>query len=251
MLAGLLPPGRAQEPALRITSSESQGELQGQVQAVSPFSFEAVREALSRPAVWCEILMLHLNNKSCRLEQGAGGPAIALAIARKHDQTVQQAHLLQLQWRLQESSAQRIAVRLDAADGPFGTTDYVVLLTAQPDGPGRTAIAFSYACRFSRASRLALRTYLSTLGRDKVGFTTEDGGARLVGGLRGVVERTAMRYYLAIDAWLQAATLPAGERAVARLERWFDATERYPRQLHELDKAEYLTNKRRELGLAP
>jgi hypothetical protein len=66
-----------------------------------------------------------------------------------------------------------------------------------------------------------------------------------------VVERTAMRYYLAIDAWLQTAALEPMQRPMARLETWFDATERYPRQLHELDRATYLANKRRELGIAP
>lgn len=247
------PAARSQELPLRITSTDTEGELKGTVQAVSPYPFTAVRDALAQPQVWCEILMLHLNNKSCRIDSGSDQPTIALAIARKHDQSAQQANSLLLNWREQENSSNRLVVRLDAAEGPFGTTDYQVVLSATPAGPGKTSISLSYSCRFGRAARLALRTYLSTLGRDKVGFTmvSTRSGRELVGGLRGVIERTAVRYYLAIESWLEAAAFPPAQRPMARLEKWFDATERYPRQLHELEKAEYLTNKRRELGLAP
>lgn len=242
-------------PALpmRIDSTDVDGELKGSVHTLSPFPFAAVAHALAAPPAWCEILMLHLNNKACRMQPGADGPALSLAIARKPDHTVAQAYALVLKWRLLESSADRLRVRLDAAEGPFGSTDYVVVLTATPAPDGRTAIEFSYACRFGKAARVLLQTYLATVGRNKVGFTTiaTSGGSELVGGLRGVVERTAVRYYLAIDAWLQAQRLPPEQRAMARLETWFDATERHPRQLHELDKASYLANKRRELGLGP
>jgi hypothetical protein len=32
-----------------------------------------------------------------------------------------------------------------------------------------------------------------------------------------------------------------------RLQGWFDATERYPAQLHEIERSEYLAMKREEL----
>lgn len=242
----------AQEPlALRITSSEAEGELKGAVEATTPHPFETVAAALGSPQAWCDILMLHLNNKSCALRQDADGPRIALAIARKHDQSVEQAHVLELRWRSAQASAQRLVVRLDAKSGPLGSSDYAVVLTVSPLSATHTRIGFSYACRFGTPARLLLQSYLATLGRDKVGFTVQEEGqgARLVGGLRGIVERTAMRYYLAIDAWLQTLPLPPERRALARLERWFDATERHPRQLHEVDRATYLQAKRRELGL--
>ena len=253
-LAPLAGAGRAQtsrppELPLRITSSESGGELRGAVRAVSEFPFAAVSLALGSPENWCEILMLHLNNKACQLDGTAEGHSIKLAIARKHDQPPQQANTLALQWRLREAG-DRLVVRLDAAVGPFGTTDYVVELIASPVG-SRTAIEFSYGCRFGTGARLGMQAYMSTLGRDKVGFSMlpASEGSRLVGGLRGVIERTAVRYYLAIDAWLHAMSAPDAQRSMRRLEHWFDATERYPRQLHEMDKPVYLAQKRRELGL--
>jgi hypothetical protein len=86
-------------------------------------------------------------------------------------------------------------------------------------------------------ARLAMEAYLGTLGRDKVGFTVvrdaSSGRAAPVQGLRGVVERNAMRYFLAIEAYVDSLAAPPAERLERRLAAWFDATERYPAQLHE------------------
>ena len=55
-----------------------------------------------------------------------------------------------------------------------------------------------------------------------------------------------MRYYLAIDAYLGSLAAPAPERFEQSLERWFNATELYPRQLREIDRDAYFAMKRRE-----
>ena len=98
--------------------------------------------------------------------------------------------------------------------------------------------------------RLAMRTYLATIGRDKVGFTVTgkgtDGQPDYIGGTRGVVERNTMRYYLAIDTYLEAAGAAPATQPERRFQTWFAAVERYPRQLHEMDKGEYLAMKRAE-----
>ena len=56
-----------------------------------------------------------------------------------------------------------------------------------------------------------------------------------------------MRYYLAIAAYLDSLTAPADERVKHRLQAWFEATERYKTQLHEIDLGEYLAMKRHEV----
>jgi hypothetical protein len=98
--------------------------------------------------------------------------------------------------------------------------------------------------------QLAMRAYLSTIGRDKVGFTVvgreSDNQPRLIGGMRGLVERNTMRYYLAIEAYLGALSAPPTARVEKRLRDWFAATEAYPRQLHEIEQNEYLAMKRKE-----
>ncbi len=96
-----------------------------------------------------------------------------------------------------------------------------------------------------------MKGYLSTIGAGKVGFSvigkTADGQPRYVDNVRGVVERNTMRYYLAIEAYLDSLAAPEAERGEKRLEDWFAATERYPLQLHELDRKEYIEMKHREL----
>ena len=67
-----------------------------------------------------------------------------------------------------------------------------------------------------------------------------------IGGVRGVVERNTMRYYLAINAYLAAERLPLPQRQDARLMNWIRATERYPVQLDEMDRATYFEMKRTE-----
>ena len=100
------------------------------------------------------------------------------------------------------------------------------------------------------AYSLSFEGYLATMGSGKLGFTQierQPGGPKAyVEGMRGAVERNTMRYYLAIDAYLGSLNTAAPEQLERRLQYWFDATERYPRQLREIDRNAYLTMKRSE-----
>ena len=143
---------------------------------------------------------------------------------------------------------------MSAPDGPFGTHDYHIVLEAVPSGAQRSFVHLRYSYATGMAARLAFQGYLSTLGRNKVGFSVVghdgDGNPEYVRGTRGAIERTTMRYYLAISTYLDSLATPPDQRADARLRNWFAATERYARQLHEMDENEYLTMKRRELRSA-
>jgi hypothetical protein len=97
-----------------------------------------------------------------------------------------------------------------------------------------------YSYGFGGAGRFAMQAYLATAGASKVGFTTN--------GVRGAVERNAMRYYLAIDAYLDTMEAPSAQRVDKRINEWFSATERYPKQLREMDRNAYVTMKREEYG---
>ena len=67
---------------------------------------------------------------------------------------------------------------------------------------------------------------------------------------RSLLERNTMRYYLAIDAYLSAHAAPKGEQAERRLKAWFASTERYARQLREMNEGDYMEMKRKELRRA-
>jgi hypothetical protein len=67
-----------------------------------------------------------------------------------------------------------------------------------------------------------------------------------VRGIRGAVERNVMRYFLAVEAHVAALAAPEPERFERSLDLWFDATETYATQLHEMDRDAYLSMKRQE-----
>src|SRR5204863_912726 len=131
-----------------------------------------------------------------------------------------------------------------------GTRDYRIVLEAIPIEGDRTFIHLSYSYSTGAMGRMAMQMYLGSAGKDKIGFTvtgTQAGGQPAhVGGMRGVVERNSMRYYLAIEAFLGALSAPQQAQLDKRLRDWFAATERYPRQLHEMDQAQYLELKRKD-----
>jgi len=78
--------------------------------------------------------------------------------------------------------------------------------------------------------------------------TGENGQGKPVycGGMLGALERNTMRYFLAIDAYLGSLSVPEDKRLQKRLSDWFAATEKYPLQLHEMSRGEYLAMKQQE-----
>jgi len=249
-LQGELADNAFQRP-LVLESSREGDRVRGDIHAVLPHSFGVVAAALRDSAHWCDILILHLNVKYCRARGAGADSALDLALGRKFDQPLEQAYPLAFDWRVTADRADYQALLLLAESGPLGTSDYRIAVETVPLDAGSTFVHMSYAYRYGLAARLALRGYLATLARDKIGFTVvgrdDEGEPVHVGGLRGVVERNAMRYFLAIDVYLDATGLPAGQQAERRLEGWIDAVERYPRQLHELTREDYLVMKRKEL----
>ncbi|ODU13936.1 MAG: hypothetical protein BGP22_08490 [Variovorax sp. 67-131] len=226
---------------LTIESNEASDRLSGDVYALVDHPFNTVSGALRTPAAWCQVLMLHLNTKSCAVKNGGG--ALELAVGRKFDQPLSDTQKIDFDYSLARTDAGYLNVRLSAADGPLSTHDYSIVLEAAPADNGKTAIHLSYAYAYGTAARFAMKSYLATLGSDKVGFTKQGQGGGYIGGVRGVVERNTMRYYLAIDSYLDA---PAPAQLDQRLGAWFDATEQYAQQLHEVDKSDYLAMKRHE-----
>lgn len=236
---------------LHIDSSEQPDSLHGEVFAVLNHPFATVSQALQDPARWCDILILPFNTKYCHAVDGAGGPALQVRIGRKYDQPVNQAYRLEFAWRNVAATPEYFETRLTAPTGPVGTRDYRIAVAAVPlDGGKRTFLQLSYAYGFGSFGRMAMQAYLSTAGADKVGFTITgreaDGQPRYIGGVRGAIERNAMRYYLAIDAYLDSLSAPPDRRVDERIRRWFAATERFPRQLREMPWPTYASMKQQE-----
>jgi len=239
---------------LVLESTEEAGDLKGDIYAVVEHPYATVRTALGRAASWCDILILHLNIKSCRAAEAAdrSKPAtVTVNVGKKYDQPIEQTYEVAFDYRVAAQSADYLQVRLNAENGPLGTKDYRIVLEAVPLEAGRSFIHLAYSYAYGFAARVAMKGYLATIGSGKVGFSVAgkdaDGKPQYVGGVRGVVERNTMRYYLAIDAYLDSLGAPKGEQQEKRLHDWFAATESYATQLHELSGDEYLTMKRSEL----
>lgn len=232
---------------LALDSTETGTTLQGDLYARLDYPYATVKAALSDPGHWCDVLILHLNTKYCQPRIDNGGSILAVSMGKKHDQALENAHRVEFNYQLAAANAQYMQVRLHAATGPLSTRDYRIQIEAIPVDGKRTFLHLTYSYASGFTGRMAMKTYLATMASDKVGFTvvgkTDDGEPRYINGVRAVVERNAMRYYLAIDAYLAA---PAANQLDQRLQRWFAATEQYARQLHEVDRVAYVTMKRNE-----
>lgn len=236
--------------AIYIDSADGGNVLKGDVYAVLDHPFERLETALNDPNDWCDILLLPFNTKYCRPAQGANGTVLNLRIGRKVDQPLEDAY--RLDFALQPVAARKdyFEARLAADQGPVGTRDYRIVLSAIPLDGRRTFMHLSYSYGYGGMGRFAMQAYLSTAGADKIGFSVvgrdANGQPIYMGGVRGAIERNVMRYYLAVDAHLASLNAPPDQQLDKRIQTWFNATERYARQLHEMDRQAYVSLKRGE-----
>ena len=237
---------------LHLESRQDSGELQGEVYAVVDHPFATVASTLRGAEPWCDILILHPNVKQCRAQGGSPAHTLAVSVGRKHDQPVADAHRIDFTYRQPVSAPDYLKTVLNAQEGPLGTHDYRIVVEAVPIDASRSFVHMSYSYGYGFAARIAMQGYLSTIGSGKVGFSVIDRRANgqpvYVGSVRGVIERNTMRYYLAIDSYLASMTVPPEQRQEKRLREWFAATERYAKQLHEIEQADYLAMKRKEIA---
>jgi hypothetical protein len=236
-----------------VDSAESSSSLTGEVYALVEQPLTLVNAALSSPAHWCDVLLLHPNVAQCRASAGAKtgtSATLTLNLGRKLDPSLEASYGAEFAFQVVRSSDSNLEIRLDAKKGPVGTSDYRILLEAVPVAGGKTFLHLAYSYSYGISARLATKAYLATRGSGKVGFTADgtgdDGRPKYIGGLRGAVERNAMRYYLAIDAYLGAVAAPGPERFEQSMKHWFDAVEQYSRQLKDDERADYYRAKRSE-----
>jgi hypothetical protein len=236
---------------LVLESTQGDATLEGDVYAVVEQPFGVLAPALQGTARWCELLILHLNVKHCGAAGAATSEVLTLVVGRKFDQPLADGHKVAFRYSVPAATADYLRVTMAADSGPLGTRDYQLAVEATPLDAKRSFIHLSYSYSYGMAARIAMQAYLSTLARDKVGFSVtgrgDSGKPVYVGGLRGVAERNTMRYYLAVEAYLGALAAPPADQPEKRLRDWFAATEQHPLQLHEMERDDYLVMKRREL----
>ena len=235
---------------LVLESTETPKRVTGDVYAVVDYPFDAVKTGLNDPDHWCDVMLLHLNTKYCHAVAGTSGTTLRVNIGKKTPEKLADATRVEFDYKVAAATPEFMEITLDAKDGPMGTSDYRILLEAVAIPNAKTFLHLTYSYAMSFTGRVAIQTYLGTIGSEKVGFTVvgkrPDGRPQYIGGMRGMVERNTMRYYLAIDTFLATAKAPPAAQPEKRFQGWFTASERYPRQLHEMDRAEYMEMKRAE-----
>lgn len=235
---------------LVLDSIEGQDELKGDIYAVMDFPYSQLKASLTDPAQWCEVMILHLNTKYCRSNLERQQPVLQVNIGSKTPQALADSERIVLKFDVLAATSDFFEIALAAQRGPLGTSDYRIALGGVSLPGGKTFIHLTYSYSTGMLGRTAMRAYLATVGRGKVGFTAaekgSDGEAGYIGGVRGVIERNAMRYFLAIDSYMGSVPAPKDAQFDMRLRSWFAATEQYARQLHEISWDQYATMKRAE-----
>ena len=239
---------------LKLEADVRGGSLHGSVMAVLDHPFASVRTALSSPESWCDMVALHFNVKSCRLDAADSGMALRWQLqvetGRKFYVPSSRRDRRAYQLAVKSNTDHYLDASMSASRGPAWVRDLLIAVEAIPLGEKSTFLHLRYGYEVGLLTRVAMRTYLATLGRAKVGFSVVgadgQGEPLYVRGVQGAIERNAVRYYLAIQAYLDVGDLPQEHRFDCRLRRWYALTDRYRRQLFEMDEREYLAVKHRE-----
>ena len=235
---------------LVLDSAELPSRLTGDIHAIVDYPFAAVNAGLNNPKNWCDVMLLHLNTKYCHAAKEPSGTALKVNIGKKTPEDLADAARVEFNYSVATATPEYFEINLNARDGPLGTSDFIIRLEAVTLPNAKTFLHLTYSYAINISGRLAMQTYLGTVGSNKVGFTVigkqADGQPDYIRGVRGLMERNTMRYYLAIDSFLGATRTAPAARFEKRLQNWFTAAELYPRQLHEMDRRTYVEMKRAE-----
>jgi hypothetical protein len=235
------------EPVL-LRQTDAGAQHSGEVMALLPRPLAAVAAALRTADSLCGLLILQLNVRDCQAVAGAPAQQLQLSAGPLRAALPGLVVGMRLQLLLEADTPGYFSVSLLAPVGPLGSSDLRLRVEAVALDADQTYLHVSYSQTSGLAGRLASRLYLATAGRDKIGFSSDGldalGQPRPVSGERAAVERQVMRHHLGLLAHSGVLAGPPAARLEARLRAWHALTERHAAQLHELDLAEYLAEKR-------
>ena len=222
---------------INLASTEQDDLLSAEVNSILHTPFETVAAALSQASNWCQVLPLHFNIKACTYENQKEGEVLTIYSGRKIYEHTEDSYEMAYQFEIVRKDDSQLSLLLKADHGPMSTSDYRIELEVLRVEEG-TLLHIHSSYRPSWLSSVLTSTYLSTVGRNKVGFSRieEEGESRPVQGIKGIIERNVMRYQLAIKAFLDTQSLPEATRHEVTLISWFTQNDSYP-HLPELDQA--------------
>ncbi|MFW2404858.1 MAG: hypothetical protein ACN4GT_08825, partial [Gammaproteobacteria bacterium] len=189
------------------------------------------------------------NVKACTYDETENGQSIKMYMGRKFYQNPKKAQQIELEFNTGITADGVSWVTLTADEGPFDTSDYYIGLFAIDAENGAYAQLLS-SQKVGKAAGGAADLYFATLGASKFGFsvvgTHKDGSPKYSKGAQAALERNVVRYLLALRAYMQTHELDGIDGLRKRAALWYDATENYAEQLHEVDRDDYLRDKEKE-----
>ncbi len=230
--------------SFHIESSANKNATRVDVYGIAKYPFEVVQNEFLAPANWCDIVLPQLDVRACTYKKGNDTSMLDIYRVNKFSETLDEAYLMKFVYRVSAVPPAYFDVALTADEGPFHSKNHQFRLEAIPIQKNMTFIHLRYSFGYS-----ALGYYLMKIfGGAKIGFsitgTDSAGNPVYVGGLRGSAERDVVCYYLAMLACLDALKAPPGQRFDRRINRWYDLSARFKKQLFgELKKEEYLKYK--------
>jgi hypothetical protein len=235
---------------LFLESFERDDRVYVDVYGIFDQTFSNVVNVLNVPANWCDIVSLHTNVKACTYRELPGSWQLTFYIGRKVYQPPKDAHQVIYRYRKVVQQQGYLDINLNADEGPLGTKDHRMRFEALPLDGGKTLIHVHYEYSDSVALRVAEKIYFATFGLGKLGFTVtgtdRKGNPIYIGGPRGAIERNAVRYYFAIQSFMNTLHYPEKIRFRMRIIQWYNLTNRYRKQLFDLDRNDYLEFKTME-----
>lgn len=233
-----------------LESNVTDNSMRGDVYAIIYQPYKLVLKNLTSFTNWCQIMPQHLNIKACTYQYINKQCRLTFYSGRKFYEKADDVYQLDYHFKITAANENYLNLTLTLNEGPLDTTDYIIKVAAIPISDSSTFFHFSYAYKFGFWTSFAMSTYFSTIGSDKVGFTVKHtdtkGNPVYVDGVLGVIERNSIRYLFAIQSYLGTLEGSDETRFYRRSSRWFDLTERFHRQLYEMDKTDYLKFKTME-----
>jgi len=224
-------------------TSELNGDLSRvAISALVPVTFTELANFYRDDSQWCQAFFANVYVKSCYKNQRS-----LRLFYNNNDryQDLEAAFRFDYRIETQQLDPTRLYISLIAASGPLGSFDYQLNIEAQAANAGNSFIRLVYQARYGWLARSAVYVYLKTLGGGKVGFS-HDQDNKPVEGLRGVLERNAMRYLLALSAYF--TNHESGKPYTVTLKNWHDYAQVFQDELQEIDWNAYQSLKTKEYG---
>lgn len=213
------------------------------------YPFDEVAAVLSDPLAYCEFLPLLFNVKSCVVTERASIDKIRYYVAGKNYTPPLTSYRLNTTYQVVQRRPNLLHVLMQADRDGLGASTYRVDLMITPRGK-ETLISVESLYAPGRLTRAATHTYVNLFARNKPGFTLVKSGKKgtqqYITGFPAIIERSVVRSYLALSAYLGTKNVTDGGRLDAQLQRMYSLNQPYRTQLYEMERDEYLAIKRRE-----